>query len=54
MDLSTYQKLYKRELTKEELLEINSNLTGFIEILIEIDKEQKKDDRYHSIDNSKR
>ena len=54
MDLNTYQKLYKRNLTKEELLEANSNLIGFIELLIEINKEQKRDDRYNSVKNSKR
>lgn len=49
-----YEKLYKRNLTKEESLEANSNLIGFIELLIEIDKEQKNNDRYNSINNSKR
>jgi len=39
---------------KEELFEANSNLIGFVELLIEIDKEQKKDDRYDSVNNSKR
>jgi len=54
MDLNIYEKLYKRKLTKEELLETNSNLIGFIELLIEIDKEKKRDDRYNSVNNSKR
>ena len=44
MDLNIYEKLYNRNLTKEELLEADGNLIGFIELLIEIDKEQKKDD----------
>jgi len=39
MDLNIYQQLYEEKLTKEELLEANSNLTGFIQLLIEIDKE---------------
>jgi hypothetical protein len=54
MDLNIYQQLYKEKLTREELLEANSNLIGFIELLIEIDKEQKKDDRYNSVNNPKR
>ena len=54
MDLDIYEKLYKRNLTKEELLEVNSNLTGFIELLIEIDRQQKRNDRHNSINNSKR
>jgi len=54
MDINIYQKLYKRELTKEELFEANNNLIGFFELLIEINKEQKKNDRYNSINNSKR
>ncbi len=54
MDLNYYEKLYKRKLNKKELLEANSNLTGFIQLLIEIEKEQKRDDRYNSINNSKR
>ena len=44
MDINNYENLYKRNLSKEELLEANSNLIGFIELLIEIDKENKKDD----------
>ena len=54
MNLNIYQKLYKKNLTHEELLEANSNLIGFIELLIEIDREQKKNDRYNSVNNSKR
>lgn len=45
MDLNIYKKLYKKNLTQVELQEANSNLIGFIELLIEIDKEQKRDDR---------
>lgn len=44
MDLNIYQRLYKEKQTKEELLEANSNFSGFIKLLIEIDKEQEKDD----------
>jgi len=54
MDLNIYKQLYKEKLTKEEILEANSNLIGFIELLIQIDKEQKRDDRYNSVNNSKR
>ena len=39
---------------QEEEVEATSNLHGFIELLIEIDKEQKNDDRHNSINNSKR
>lgn len=54
MDLNICQKLYKKKLTEKELFEANSNLIGFLELLIEIDKEQKKDDRYNSVNNSKK
>ena len=54
MDLSNLEKLYKRKLTDKELLEINQNLIGFFELLIEIDSEKKKNDRHDSPDNSKR
>lgn len=33
-----FEKLYKRELSKQELFEINRNLTGFFETLIRLDK----------------
>lgn len=54
MDLNIYKKLYKKNLTQAELQEANSNLIGFMELLIEIDKEQKKDDRHNSANNSRR
>jgi hypothetical protein len=54
MDLNKYQQLYKRKLTEKELFEINQNLIGFFKLLIEIDLEQKKNDRYNSVNNSKR
>ena len=54
MDLDIYQKLYKRKLTEEELFEANSNLIGFFELLIEIDNDLKEDDRYNSVNNSKK
>ncbi|MCL4386308.1 MAG: hypothetical protein M1479_07055 [Actinobacteria bacterium] len=54
MNLSNLEKLYKRKLTKKELFEINNNLLGLINLLIEIDDEKNKDDRYNSSDNSKR
>jgi len=54
MNHNIYQKLYKKELKKEEILEIENNLFGFFELLIEIYKELKKDDRYNSTNNSKK
>ena len=54
MDHNIYQKLYKKELKKEEILEIENNLFGFFELLIEINKELKKDDRHNSTNNSKK
>ncbi len=54
MDHNIYQKLYKKELKKEEVFEIENNLYGFFELLIEIDKEQKKNDRYNSVNNSRK
>lgn len=54
MNPKTYKKLYKRELTKEEVFEATNNLVGFFELLIEIDKELKEDDRYSSTQYSKK
>ena len=54
MNHSIYQKLYKKELKKEEIFEIENNLFGFFELLIEIYKERKKDDRHNSTNNSKK
>ncbi|MGB3346452.1 MAG: hypothetical protein WBA71_04275 [Candidatus Humimicrobiia bacterium] len=54
MDHNIYQKLYKKELKKEEIFEIENNLFGFFELLIEINKELKKDDRHNSTNNSKK
>ncbi|GAH46225.1 unnamed protein product [marine sediment metagenome] len=54
MDQNIYQKLYKKELNNEEILEIENNLFGFFELLIEIYKELKKDDRHNSTNNSKK
>lgn len=54
MDLNIYKKLYKRNLTKEELFDVNNNLLGFINLLIEIDYEKNKDDRHDSSNNSER
>ena len=33
-----FERLYKRELSKQELFEINRNLIGFFETLIKLDK----------------
>ncbi|HHX67080.1 MAG TPA: hypothetical protein GX708_03365 [Gallicola sp.] len=54
MDPNIYKKLYKRKLSKEEVFEATSNLAGFFELLIEIDKELKRNDRYSSIKYSKK
>ncbi len=54
MDHNIYQKLYKKELKKEEKFEIENNLFGFFELLIEINKELEKDDRHNSTNNSKK
>ncbi|GAG73972.1 unnamed protein product [marine sediment metagenome] len=54
MNHDVYNQLYKRKLLPEEIYEANQNLTGFIKLLIEIDLEQKKNDRHNSINNSKR
>lgn len=54
MDPNVLQKLYKRELSKEEQFEATNNLAGFLELLIEIDKELKRDDRYSSTKYSKK
>lgn len=51
---NSFEQLYKRNLNKLEISEINQNLIGFFKLLIEIDLEQKKNDRYHSVNNSKR
>jgi len=53
MDHDIYNKLYKRQLLPEEIREANQNLIGFFELLIEIDKEHNKNDRYYSTDDSK-
>ena len=37
-----FEKLYNRELAESEINEIRHNLLGFVELLLEIDKEQKK------------
>lgn len=36
-----YEKLYGRELTRQEHFEIQQNLVGFIETLIKLNKKQK-------------
>lgn len=54
MDNDIYNKLYKRQLLSEEVYEANKNLIGFFELLIEIDKELKRDDRYNSVNYSKK
>ena len=54
MNHDIYNQLYKRKLLPEEIYEANQNLIGFFKLLIEIDLEQKKDDRYNSFNNSKK
>ena len=54
MDHDIYNQLYKRKLLPEEIYEVNQNLIGFFKLLIEIDLEKKKNDRYDSTDNSKK
>ena len=41
-----FEKLYKKKLSSDEQEEIKHNLYGYLELLIEIDREQKerKDD----------
>lgn len=38
---STFEKLYKRKLSEDETAEIRHNFFGLMDLLIEIDKEQK-------------
>jgi len=54
MDLKIFEKLYKKDLKTSEAYEINSNLLGFINLLIEIDDEKNKDDRHNSSNDSKK
>ena len=51
---NSFEQLYKRNLNELEISEINQNLIGFFKLLIEIDLEQKKNDRYSSVNNPKR
>lgn len=54
MDLKIFEKLYKRNLKTNEAYEIDQNLLGFFNLLIEIDKENKINDRHNSSNNPKR
>jgi hypothetical protein len=40
-----FEKLYGRSLTKKESYEIRKNLTGFFEILVQIDQTLRKKER---------
>lgn len=40
--LNPFEKLYKRKLSDDELAEIRHNFFGFMDLLMEIDKEQKE------------
>lgn len=51
---NSFEKLYKRNLNESEIRDISQNLIGFFKLLIEIDREQKKNDRYNSVNNPKR
>jgi hypothetical protein len=44
--LNPFEKLYKKKLSSDEQEEAESNLYGFLSLLIEMDREQKerKDD----------
>lgn len=37
-----FEKLYDRPLSKKELFKIRKNLTGFFEVLVQIDQDIKK------------
>ena len=50
---NSFEQLYKRNLNESEIRDINQNLIGFFKLLIEIDL-QKKNDRYHSVNNPKK
>jgi len=39
--LNAFEELYKKKLTSDEIEEMKSNFFGFMELLIEIDQEQK-------------
>lgn len=43
---NTFEKLYKKKLSSNEQEEMKHNLFGYLELLLEIDREQKerKDD----------
>ena len=38
-----YEKLVNRKLTEEELREVQENLLGFVELLLETDKENRQE-----------
>lgn len=40
--LNPFEKLYNRELTPDELAEIKHNFFGFMDLLVQIDKEHKQ------------
>jgi len=54
MDLKIFDQLYKKKLETNEAFEISQNLLGFINLLIDIDKENKTNDRYNSSNDSKK
>lgn len=41
--LNPFEKLYKRKLSDDELAEIRHNLFGYMDLLLEMDREQKQD-----------
>jgi len=43
--LNCYEKLYQKKLSSDEVSEIKGNLTNFFKLLIEIDKQQKSNER---------
>ncbi len=42
-EFNPYEKLLKRRLTEDELRETQENLLGFIELLLEADRENRQE-----------
>lgn len=40
-----FQPLYEKELSDKDAFEINQNLLGFFELLIKLEREQKKNEK---------
>ncbi len=50
--LNPYEKLYNRNLSENEMAEIKHNLLGYLKLLIEVDKQQKKKSKILFIERS--